>query len=203
MKTKTENPPLMIMDEGFPPLLRFYFELNQLKELYRQGWLKRGIAERDCETVAEHVYATALLTMILGPVISPDLDICRALQLALVHDLGEIYAGDLTPADGVSLDEKSQMECQAVQRLVSDLPGGEVVLQLWQEYEAGESLEARFVHQIDRLEMGLQAGVYSLKGASGMEEFLAAASEALKDKPLISLMSELKRTVSPEGDLIQ
>ena len=203
MRTKSEISELIIANDSISPFLRFYFQLNHLKALYRQGWLKRGIAEGDCETVAEHVYGAALLTLVLAHAVSSDLDINRALQMALIHDLGEIYVGDLTPSDGVPQDEKSELESKAVQKITSDLPGGEVIKSLWQEYEACETLEARLVHQIDRLEMGLQAGVYSLKGAVGMDEFFASAGEALKDELLVSLLAELKRTVSPEGNLIQ
>lgn len=139
MKAKPGSILPVLVNEQISPFLGFYLETGRLKELYRQGWLKRGIPEADCETVAEHVWGTALLTMVLAPAFSPGLDQGRAIQMALIHDLGEVYAGDLTPADGVPQDEKSDLESQAVDQICAGLPGGEEIRRLWQEYEAGET----------------------------------------------------------------
>ncbi len=199
MKTKTEKPAFALVNENLGPILRFYLEINQLKELYRQGWLKRGIADKECESVAEHTFAMAILTMVLAPEVRPDLNICRTLMMALVHDLGEVYTGDLTPEDGISPAEKFRMEMQAVERISAGLLCQELILGLWQEYEAGETAEAQFVRQIDRLEMGMQAGVYQLRGADGMDEFFASAHEALHDQLLVSLLADMQELAATGG----
>jgi putative hydrolase of HD superfamily len=200
MRTKSENPVHLLEGESPPDLLRFYFELNHLKGLYRQGWLRGGVEESRCETVAEHSFATAVLALVLAAA-SPALDAGRVLELALVHDLGEIYLGDITPADGIEPLEKSRLEAEAVRRVVENIPGGERILGLWLEFEAGESPEARFVCQIDRLEMGLQAGIYSLQGENGMGEFFASASQALSDEPLVFLLEEMREIASNGGSI--
>jgi len=200
MKTKSENPVYLLEGENPPDLLRFYFELNHLKGLYRQGWLRRGVEERRCETVAEHSFATAVLALVLAAA-SPALEAGRVLELALVHDLGEIYLGDLTPADGIDPLEKSRLEAEAVRRVAEHIPGGERILRLWLEFEAGETPEARFVRQIDRLEMGLQAGIYSLQGENGMGEFFASASQALSDESLVFLLDEMREIASNGGSI--
>jgi len=61
-------------------------------------------------------------------------------------------------------------------------------LDLWLEFERGESPEARFVRQVDRLEMGLQARVYQAQGFAGMDEFIHSARQALVDSLLAEIL---------------
>ena len=63
-------------------------------------------------------------------------------------------------------------------------------MQLWQEFEAGDSPEAQLIRQIDRLEMGLQASVYTAQGFAGLEQFFDSACQALADEKLIELLDE-------------
>ncbi len=177
---------------GSSPLVRAYFEIHHLKQLFRQGWLRRGVGEDRAESVADHAFGTATLAMLLADALRPELDVERVLRLALVHDLGEAFAGDITPADGVAADEKKERERRAVERILGGLPGGERTLELWEEYEAGASAEARFVRRIDRLEMALQASVYRAQGFGGLEEFLASARRDIAGSELEALLDELE-----------
>ncbi|MFY0583316.1 HD domain-containing protein [Cystobacter fuscus] len=61
--------------------------------------------------------------------------------------MGEARAGDITPHDGVSREEKQRLEREAVQRIFSALPRGADYLALWEEYEQGTSFEARLVRR--------------------------------------------------------
>lgn len=193
MKSKGANPVELLSGQQVSPLLRAYFELNQLKQLYRQGWLRRGLDEVRTETVADHSFAVAVLSLWLAQAYYPELDLGRLVQLALLHELGEIYAGDIIPADGLPADEKSRREVESVRRVLSGLPSAEACLRLWQEFEDGSSPEARLVRQVDRLEMGLQAGVYALQGLLDGDEFLKSARAALSDDALLRLLDELER----------
>jgi putative hydrolase of HD superfamily len=179
MQTKAPPPILQLRGRETPPLVEAYFEINHLKQLYRQGWLRRGIPRERCESVAEHSFAVALLALLLADVQAPGLDLSKALRMALLHDLGEIYAGDLTPADAVSAGEKHRLEEQAVVQVLAKLPGGAAHVALWQEYERGASPEARYIRQVDRLEMALQASVYESQGLADLAEFFASAGHDL------------------------
>lgn len=193
METKAENPIHLLEGQEAPPLLQAYFELCQLKQLYRQGWLRRGISRERCESVAEHSFGVAVLALWLAEAYYPELDVRKVIELALVHDFGEIYAGDIIPGQEVSAEQKRQSESASVSQVVEKLPGGERYRELWEEYERGESAEARFVRQIDRLEMGLQAGVYALQGLVQPEEFIASARQALEDERLVELLETLEK----------
>jgi putative hydrolase of HD superfamily len=191
METK-DNPPLDRIDgERLSALTRVYFELNHLKQLFRQGWLRRGVPRDRCESVAEHTFGVATAAMFLADACFPELDRERVLRMALLHDLGEIHAGDLTPADGVPLDEKRRREEASVRRALDGLPDADTYLELWREYEDEQTPEARFVRQIDRLEMGLQAIVYEQQQLADLGEFHASVDAAITSPELRRLLDEL------------
>ena len=193
MRVKGAFPLSAYQGQTLSPLLEAYLEVNQLKRLYRQGWLRRGVPPEQCESVAEHVLGMVMLAWWVVDQYFPDLDRERVIRLALAHELGEIYTGDLTPSDGVSIEEKHRLERAAVQRVVEKLARGAEYLALWEEYEQMETPEARLVKQIDRLEMALQAGVYEKQSDYSMEEFFQSAAGALENSALIEIFREIQR----------
>lgn len=202
MQTKAAHPALLLRDADAGPLVTAYFEWNQLKQLYRQGWLQRGAPADRCESVAEHTFSMAVLAMVLSDACVPALDALKVLRLALLHDFGEIYAGDITPADGVDPADKHARERESVQHVLDKLPNGATYAALWQEYEAGASPEARFVRQIDRLDMALQAVVYERAGLISADKFLASAAAAISDPDLRAVLRELsalRATAKPQA----
>ncbi|NJN97953.1 MAG: HD domain-containing protein [Anaerolineales bacterium] len=191
MHIKAPLPLTHLQGKPTLPLIEAYFEFNHLKQLYRQGWLRRGIPPEQCESVAEHTFGVAMLAMFLADAHFPDLDLIKVLRLALLHDLGEIYSGDLTPADGVSPAEKKRREAEAVVEVLAKLPDGESYLELWREYEQQQSAEARLVKQIDRLEMILQASVYEHQEWADLGEFFVSVEPVLSEPPFRTLWEAL------------
>lgn len=191
MITKSGLPLAGWQGGEIPPLIKAYLELNQLKLLYRQGWLRRGISPERCETVAEHVFSMALLAWWICDQHFPTLNRERVLRMTLAHELGEIYTGDLVPADGVSPVEKHQREREGLSQVVDGLASGPEILALWEEFEAGETPEARFVRQLDRLEMALQASVYAAEGAQNMGEFFDSASASISEPVLREILNSI------------
>lgn len=198
MQTKSA-PPFEDLPKGTSsPLITAYYEFNQLKLLYRQGWLKRGIAPEQCETVAEHTLGVAVLSLWIADAFFPQLDLLKILRMALLHDFGEIYAGDITPTDGVSAADKQRLETEAVTTVFSRLPAGEQYLAVWQEFEAGETPEALFVRQIDRLEMAFQASIYGRQGLFSPQEFMDSARRAVAEPYLRRLLAEIESMVADQ-----
>src|SRR5262249_12679246 len=74
MHTKADPPRLPEGDRPASAILSAYFEWNHLKQLYRQGWLRRGVPPARCESVAEHSFGVALLAMLLSQSHRPPLD---------------------------------------------------------------------------------------------------------------------------------
>lgn len=137
-----------------------------LKGLRRAGWVRVGIP--DPESVADHSFRLALMAMLFGPRLGLNVD--KMIRLALIHDLAEARIGDLTPADRVTSQEKRERERVAFGQIIDGLPEGTSLDDLWREYEAEASPEARIVRQLDKLEMALQALEYERQYGQGLEK---------------------------------
>jgi putative hydrolases of HD superfamily len=193
MKTKGPFPLSAYEGIHLSPLLEVYLEINQLKHLYRQGWLLRGVPPEHCESVADHIWGMVMLAWWASDTYFPTLNRDQVIRLVLVHELGEVYTGDLIPADGIPIEEKHNLERQAVWKIVAKLPRGAEYLALWEEYENQQSPEARLVKQIDRLEMACQASVYERQGWGNMAEFFQTTEGALTDRTLIEILKEMQQ----------
>ncbi|WP_010478525.1 HD domain-containing protein [Thermococcus zilligii] len=159
-------------------LLELFLEAGNLKKLRRTGWLLRGIPNP--ESIADHSFRTALITLFLGEELrrrGVDLDLERALKIALIHDLGEARITDIPlPAQGYF--NKVEGERKALAEMV-----GSEYLALFDEYEQESTPEGKLVKFADRLEMLLQALEYEKAGFRGLEEFWKTA-EKLKESEL-------------------
>ena len=77
-------------------LLTFFKLSGELKKQIRTGWLVKAKIDQP-ESVADHVFRTALIAMIIGPL--KKLDLCKLLEMAILHDLDEVITGDLLPEE--------------------------------------------------------------------------------------------------------
>lgn len=113
------------------------------------------------------------------------LDPEKAVRLALFHDLPEARTGDVTPAEGVAPSVKHAREAEALSNIVASAPEGPVIYDWWREYVCQVTPEARLVHQLDKLEMALQALEYERAEGVDLEEFWQSARAALGEAALI------------------
>lgn len=139
----------------------FFHLLERLKTTKREGWRRFGIAHG--ESISDHMYRMAIMTMLAPRALAARLDMARCTKMALVHDMAELLVGDITPVDGVPKTEKNRREASTMDYLCHDILGnvdngsaGEDIRSAWQEYEDGVTLESRFVHDIDKMELVLQ-----------------------------------------------
>lgn len=190
METKRAQAIRKLDGKDALPIVRVFFEFDHLKSLYRQGWLRAGIPKVHCETVAEHSLGVALLALFLADAYFPQLDKGKLVRMGLLHDFGEIYAGDIVPGK-MSLTDKHELEKQSVERVFSQLPNGADYLAVWEEFERGETAEARFLKEIDRLEMGLQASVYEQEGFGDLSVFFESTDRALTTPELRQVFESL------------
>ncbi len=172
-------------------LLQVYFEFAQLKNLLRQGWLQGGLSEKKCESVADHSFASAILAWLVADEYRPDLDIEKIIKMALLHEVGEIYAGDLTPNDNVSPNEKFLLEYSSMKKVLSKLPNSKAWCELWEEFDRGKTPEAAFVKQIDKLEMALQAKIYEKNNEFQAEGFFESAQKVMDSDEFKILFAEM------------
>lgn len=109
------------------------------------------------------------------------LDRDRMIRMSLVHDVCETIVGDATPAMKVPKEVKAQAEDDAVTHVLAPLLpllGGKEIVDLFHEYEANETPEAKFVHDLDLLDMVLQAVDY--KRSSSPETDLLSFMDSAK-----------------------
>lgn len=193
MKTKNSNPAELIKKPDANNLVKLYYQSNYLKRLFRQGWLVRKVPESQCETVAEHSFGVALLCMFITQAYFPDLSIEKIIKMALIHDFGEIHVGDITPYDKIDKKTKHEKEMESVKSIFFQDPFGKEYLDLWTEFEQGQTAEARLVKQIDILESAFQASIYELEYDKDIfNEFENYNRVNLTDKKLLYFLDELK-----------
>jgi putative hydrolases of HD superfamily len=113
------------------------------------------------------MYRMSLITMFAPPSLAAKLNIPHCTKMALVHDMAEALVGDITPVDGVAKHEKNRRESTTMDYFTKSLLGrvnggmtAESVRSIWQEYEDSETLESKFVHDVDKIELILQMVEY-------------------------------------------
>lgn len=130
-------------------IVDFILELDKLKGVTRKV---RPLGLDRYENSAEHSWQLALLAISLARFAEGPLDLNRVIRMLLVHDVGEIDAGDVMFFAHVNREERRAAERAAVMRIFSILPEEDSsdLLQLWEEFDLGKSAEARFAHAVDR-----------------------------------------------------
>jgi len=240
-------------------VLEFLKICGKLKKTARTGWVRCGVAKH--ESVADHSWRMGVLPMLLSDV--KGIDATRCMKIGLVHDLAEALVGDITPHCGVTKEEKSKLEADAMARIRSSVPNtqnfpatsrnacprsrnsspevleipantfspicklshapsshrdcvtwakfgwktaekdvalflleacsqqreceqvgesavGEEIVSLWEEYEAGETAEARLMKDMDKFEMIVQAEDYETEQGLDLSQFFESTVGKIK-----------------------
>ena len=133
--------------------LDFLRKAEKLKDTLRSAYTTSGRTE----SVAEHTWRLTLLAVTFADEL-PDIDLLKLLKICILHDLGEAVGGDIPAPLQNATSSKSAKEREDFLSLVETLPD-EVrseFVSLWDEYEDGESPEARVAKALDKLETILQ-----------------------------------------------
>jgi putative hydrolase of HD superfamily len=139
----------MIGTAGMQQIVDFILELDKLKAVTRKV---RPLGLDRYENSAEHSWQIAMLAASLAHFAEAPIDLDRVIAMLLVHDIGEIDAGDLIVFAEEGWKERKAAELAAVTRIFGLLPEPQrsTFLALWQEFEDAETPEARFAHAADR-----------------------------------------------------
>lgn len=167
--------------------------LGKIKDLKRTGWLRRGIIGPESD--ADHMFSTAFLALMFTP---PELNRERCLELALCHDLQEIYSGDFVPGE-IALQDKYKIKQNAIQKLAQELDYPQLI-DLFEEFEAQETEEAKFIKLLDKLDTAVTACYYDFNHRGDrplIEEFCTHAEEEIKkiNSPYQHLALDLLRNI--------
>ena len=164
--------------------------LGSMKTVRRTGWVRRNV--RNPESDAEHSYSLAMLVMLFAPA---KLDKLKCLQLALIHDLPEIYCGDIIPGE-LDPQKKHDLEKSAMAMVVRNL-GLPQLQELFEEYEQHTTPEAQFVWVMDRLDNVFTARMYEdTQRIQLVQEFADSAFERLYYLKDAELRNELDKVLT-------
>ncbi|NJD98203.1 HD family hydrolase [Thermococcus sp. LS1] len=156
-------------------MLDLFFEAGNLKKLPRTGWLLRGVSNP--ESIADHSYRVALITLFLADSLREkgiEIDVERALKIAILHDLAEARITDIPLTAQYYLDKEKAEKKAAMEMFIKAGPLAKEYFRFWREYEEGLSLEGRLVKFADKLEMLIQALEYERAGFKNLDEFWSA-----------------------------
>lgn len=171
-----------------PQILAFLKSAERLKDTLRNSWTSTGRRE----SVAEHTWRLCLMAMLVHDQF-PGVDFARLIRMCLVHDLGEAIHGDIPAVDQIQGAPKSDQERTDLLTLLEPLPEiqRDEWLQLWDEYEAAVTPEARLAKALDKMETILQHN-QGLNPAEFDYHFnLGYGKQYTTDQPLIRAMREV------------
>ena len=146
--------------------LAFLMEADRLKNLYRQTYtitddlppmpegsnVSKPYPRR--ENDAEHSFSLALFTSVLAEYSNEPIDVLKTIKTVLIHDIVEIDAGDTYCYDSAGNATKAEREKAAADRLFALLPPEQEkeFRGLWEDFEAGETPEAKFAAAMDKVQ---------------------------------------------------
>lgn len=130
---------------------QFILEMNKLKLVFRNTIT----LEERRESTAEHSWSASMIIVILMEQLKKEfteIDELKAIKLALIHDIVEIYAGDIIAFDAVARKDKERIEAEALTKLMSVCPEFSYQLyELWHEFEKKETIEAKIAKAADAI----------------------------------------------------
>jgi putative hydrolase of HD superfamily len=181
----------MINDAKIEELVDFMYLTGKLKSIPRTGWTQHDIPNP--ESVADHSFRVAISALFLAK--SLGLDENKVVKMAVIHDMAEAVIGDIVTQKGVNplpnLDSKLSTERAALKNILATM-GAEEFLDLFDEYSDKYTPEAQFVHELDKLEMAVQAKEYEISTGKDLSEFYDSADQRIH-LPVLRKMLDIIR----------
>ena len=190
--------------------IKFFMEIGKLKGMPRRGWVIREV--KNPESIAEHIFRVTIMAWVLADKKDKKMNIEKLLKMALIHDLCEVYSGDITPYDSILpkdkkkrrellktwprftekerkklAEKKNKKEKAGLEKLIKNLPASlkREIMSLWFDYEKGASQEGRFFKHADRLESFLQAAEYWKTNKNLPQKPYWIQAKELHDDPIL------------------
>ena len=133
----------------------FIKEIDKLKYIQRKTKLFNS--DRP-ENDAEHSWHLAMMAVVLAEHSNQPIDVLKVVKMVLIHDIVEIDAGDIFIYDTTKNHTNTDEELIAAKRIFGLLPENQAkdFIAIWEEFEAGQTNEAKFAKTMDRFEPLLQ-----------------------------------------------
>ena len=135
--------------------IEFIKEIDKIKYIQRRTKL---INSDRHENDAEHSWHLAMMVIVLSEYSNTPIDVLKVLKMVLIHDIVEIDTGDVFLHDTTKNHTNTDEETIAAKRIFGMLPNhqAEEFISIWEEFEAGQTNEAKFSKAMDRFEPLLQ-----------------------------------------------
>lgn len=183
-------------------LVSFFRIVCNLKKIKRSGWIHKSKITSP-ESVADHSYVMCMMSMVLAEIMN--LDSGHIMKMVNIHDLAESLVGDHMP-DKISSEEKQLQEDKAIKKIILKLPSSlqKKYFDIWNEYNDNITISAKFVHNMDKLEMALQAKEYQFEGYSkdSLEVFLKSATDYISEERF-DLVFDILQTINDDSTRIE
>lgn len=170
-------------------LQTFFSHVAALKRMPRRGWVQRGVP--DPESVAAHSFGVAALAAVTAS--TTGADPAQAALVAVIHDLAEALTGDVTPSDGVPGSEKQRREEEAARQILAGIDPDGTLMAAWLDYAERRTPEGRLVKDLDKIDMALQADVYTREGTSTAVTLRSSAERAIHSEDARALLPPTER----------
>ena len=179
-------------------LVSFFRIVCNLKRVKRSGWIHKSKITSP-ESVADHTYLMCVMSMVLADIM--DLDSGHVMKMVNIHDMAESLVGDHMPGE-ISSEQKQVQEDNAIKKIISKLPNSlqEKYFDIWKEYNDNITNSAKLVHNMDKLEMALQAKEYEIDGYSkeSLKVFLKSATDYISNERF-DLAFEILQTINDDS----
>lgn len=193
------------MDERLERQLAFALEIDKEKNVLRQTHLSgQGRREND----AEHAWHMAIMAYLLREYANQAVDIGKVMLMCLIHDIVEIQAGDTYAYDTQGLETQKAREDAAKESLYGMLPQDqkEELIALFDEFEAGETAEARFARAMDNLQPLLlnhsnQGGDWKAHGVKAEQVYRRQRGTRLGSEKLYEITDQILKEHIRRGTL--
>ncbi len=195
------------MNNNLEKIFDFLKIAGNLKNTYRYG----DVEVLNNESTADHSWRLSLLAMIFIKELGLEINVERALKLAIIHDLPESVTGDIT-ADKTMVDKKLKAEKQEEEikvmddfrKLLPEIEGNEIY-ELWHDYEFSKTEEAKFIKALDKIEAyinWIEAGYKHMVKCDGPHLIAIYPDEAVKNfQPLLPILKILKEKMRKEFEM--
>ena len=144
-------------------VIKYYVLCNKLKNVIRTGWKDWNVKKERLESVAEHIYGVQMLAIAMKSEYQYDIDIQKVILMLAIHELEEIYIGDLTLFQ-ISKEEKEKLGHTAIIKVLDGLLDKDKIIDLILEFDERKTKEALFAYQCDKLECDIQSKLYDEEG---------------------------------------
>ena len=170
-------------------VIRYYVLCNKLKNIIRTGWKDWNVKRDRIESVAEHIFGVQMLAIAMKSQYEYDIDISKVILMLALHELEEIYIGDLTQFQ-ISKEEKEKIGHEAINKVLKDLLDKEQILKLILEFDERKTKEAIFAYHCDKLECDLQCKLYDEENCVDLS--LQDKNQTFNDQLVQKLLQEEK-----------